>query len=454
MANKLKLYKQKFINNFMMPKEIKKKIAERNLKVMIKVSLVIFILSILSLISMLFSPDSKSAETKDYIFHYASMTIVEFFSCVLSFCVLKIKKLPKNNLLLVLNFACIEFSSYLIFTYGVVSFNSLIIFISLATINVLIFAIEPLYFMIIIFTFGFMVGPRFVELYGANSASNGFVYLIIMAALSMARWHSVKKNEIYEFETKERERQIQKELEMAAIVQKSFYQHNLTGIEKWEVAYYNNPMLSVSGDLFDFFVRQNKLSGLCIFDVSGHGLASGLVTMLAKNIIEEEFYENGDVELDFTMRRINARVNEEKGHIENYMTGILLRFVDDNIEMVNAGHPNAIVYHASTDSCEYFKCDKKDIQGAIGLGNTEFDFKTLTINPQQNDRLILYTDGVTEAKNILNEEYGKERFLASVQKHKNLDVGKQITAIVDDITQFIGTSPRTDDISIIIIEKK
>lgn len=454
MASRFRLYKQKFIKNFMMPKELKKKIVERNLRVLIKVCVVIFILSILTLIPLISSPDARTAETMDYIFHYTSMASVEFITCILAFCVLKIKKLPKNNLLLVFNFATLEFFSYLIFTYGANSFNSLIIFISLAIIDVLIFAIEPLYFMIIIFSIGFMMAPRFVEMYGSNSASNGVVFLFIMAALSITRWHAVKKNEIYEFKTKERELQIQKELEMAATVQKSFYQHNLTGIEKWEVAYYNNPMLSVSGDLFDFFVRQNKLLGLCIFDVSGHGLASGLVTMLAKNIIEEEFYDNEDVELDFTMRRINARVNNEKGHIENYMTGILLRFVGDNIEMVNAGHPNAIVYHSSSDSCEFFKCDKKYIQGAIGLGNMEFDFKTLSINPQQNDRLILYTDGITEAKNILNEEYGKERFLASVQKHRNLDVGKQITAIIDDITQFIGTSPRTDDISIIIIEKK
>lgn len=454
MAIKFQVFKKKFFNNFIMPKEIKAKVVERNIKLLTKVSLGILIVSILTLLPLLFSPDSKGPETIDYIFHYTSMSVIELLTFVIGLIILKFKKIRRTNLLLVFNFASLEFLSYIIFTYGVSSFNSLIIFVCLATIVPLIYAFEPLYYMIVLGIMGALMAPRFVELYGSNSASNAFVYIIIMIGLAMSRWHSIKRNEIYEFKTKEREKQIQQELEMAALVQKSFYQHNLTDVKKWEVVYYNDPMLSVSGDLFDFFVRKNTLDGLCIFDVSGHGLASGLVTMLVKNTMEEEFYENEDVELDFTMQRINERVRAEKGSIENYLTGIILRFAEKNLEMVNAGHPNPVVYHSSTDSCEYFNCDMKDIQGAIGLSDLDFNFTTLKIDLEINDRLILYTDGVTEAKNQDNEEYGKERFLASIQKHSNLDVGKQLTAIIDDIKQFIGTAARTDDISIIIIEKK
>lgn len=454
MTKKFQMFKKKFINNYIMPREIKAKVVEQNIRLLTKVSLGIFILSILTLLPMLFSPDSMGPETVDYIFHYTWMSVVEFLTFVFGIIFLKIKKFHRTNLLLILNFTSLEFVCFLIFTYGVNSFNSLIIFICLATIVPLIYAFEPLYYMIILGTMGIMMTPKFVELYGANSTSNAVVYIIIMIVLSMSRWISIKRKELYEFKTKEREKQIQQELEMAALVQKSFYHHNLAPIKNWEIVYYNNPMLNVSGDLFDFFVRKNKLDGLCIFDVSGHGLASGLVTMLVKNTMEEEFYENEDFELDFTMQRINERVRTEKGSIENYLTGIILRFVEGDIEMVNAGHPIPIIYNSSTNSCEYFKCNMEDIQGAIGLSNFDFNFKTLKINPEVNDRIILYTDGVLEAKNLINEQYGKERFLASVQKYSNLEVGKQISAIVKDINDFIGTATRTDDISIIIIEKK
>ncbi|MCQ2592550.1 MAG: serine/threonine-protein phosphatase [Treponema sp.] len=382
------------------------------------------------------------------------MAVVEAISFFLVLIFRKIKVLRHSNFPIIFSFATLEFLGYLIFAYGENPFNSLIIFVCLATIDPLIFAIEPLYYIIVMVVMALLMGPKFVELYGVNSASNAFVYLIIMISLAMSRWFYILRNNVHEHKIKERERQIQQELEMAAVVQKSFYQHDLAGVKNWEIAYFNDPMISLSGDLFDFFVRQNTLSGLCIFDVSGHGLASGLVTMMVKNTMEEEFYENEDVELDFTMQRINERVRAEKGNIENYLTGIILRFTDENIEMVNAGHPNPIIYHVASGLCEYFNCDIKDRQGAIGLGDLDFDFRTLEVGLEENDRIILYTDGITEAKDILNNDYGKERFLESVQRHSNLNVQDQTAAIVDDINQFIGTAPRTDDISIVILQKK
>lgn len=437
-----------------MPREIKNKVVERNHRLLLKVSAAIFVLCILTLIPLISSPEKRGPETADYIFHYSSMAIVEVISFFLALIFMKVKALRHSNFPIVFSFATLEFLGYVIFAHGANPLNSLIIFVCLATIDPLAFAIEPLYYIIVMVVMGILMGPRFVELYGQNSASNAFVYLIIMSSMAMSRWFYIKRNYVHEHKTREREKQIQQELEMAALVQKSFYQHDLTGVKNWEVAYFNDPMISLSGDLFDFFVRQNTLSGLCIFDVSGHGLASGLVTMMVKNAMEEEFYENEDVELDFTMQRINQRVREEKGNIENYLTGIILRFTDKNIEMVNAGHPNPIIYHAATGFCEYFKCDVRDRQGAIGLSDLDFDFKTLEVNLEKNDRIILYTDGITEAKNILNNDYGKERFLASVQQHSNLSVQDQITAIVGDIKRFIGTAPRTDDISVVIIQKK
>lgn len=88
------------------------------------------------------------------------------------------------------------------------------------------------------------------------------------------------------------------------------------------------------------------------------------------------------------MQRINERVSVEKGNIENYLTGIVLRLTGKNVEMVNAGHPNPIIYHAATNTCEYYNCALEDRQGAIGLSDIPFNFKTLEINLEVNDRII------------------------------------------------------------------
>lgn len=456
MSSKFKQFKQKFIKNFIMPRDLKNVVLEKNLKLLLKVSVALTILCFVMFVVSLLRPNSKGVIDIDYVFYYFAMAVLSLFTTVVSYCFLKIKKIKKSlyNIPLIVHFIGLEVICFVTYTYGSNSFNLLISFVCIATITLLAFAIEPLYYTVIIIITGIFMSQKIYDLYGMDSVQNGFVYLLLMCSLSMSRWFSIKSNMEHDYKTKEREKQIKQELEMAALVQKSFYQHDLSGVEDWEVGYCSDPMISLSGDLFDFFVRQNKLSGLCIFDVSGHGLSSGLVTMMVKNTMEEEFYENEDFELDFTMQRINERVTAEKGNIENYLTGIVLRLTGKNVEMVNAGHPNPIIYHAATNTCEYYKCALEDRQGAIGLSDIPFNFKTLEINLEVNDRIILYTDGVTEAKDSLNTEYGKTRFLASVQAHSKLGVNEQIAAVVSDIKQFIGSAPRSDDISIVIIEKK
>ena len=110
-------------------------------------------------------------------------------------------------------------------------------------------------------------------------------------------------------------------------------------------------MAAVSGDLFDIYHRQNNIDGIGIFDISGHGLASGLVTMLVKNIIHQEFYKIADTDLAEILSRINTRIIQEKADIENYLTGILVRIGSDKIELVNAGHPFPILYKSKQKEC-------------------------------------------------------------------------------------------------------
>ena len=64
---------------------------------------------------------------------------------------------------------------------------------------------------------------------------------------------------------------------MAAVIQQSFFRQDVKNIKKYEVAYFSRPMVGVSGDLYDFYKTGDKLDGLGVFDVSGHGISSGLV---------------------------------------------------------------------------------------------------------------------------------------------------------------------------------
>ena len=114
---------------------------------------------------------------------------------------------------------------------------------------------------------------------------------------------------------KEKNRALQ-EIDLAGFVQKSFYKVDTSEIKDWDLHIAFKPMSGVSGDLYIVFITENHLDGIGIFDISGHGIASGLVTMLVKNIIEKEFKKGKKLPLNNVMEKINDRIIAEKGSID------------------------------------------------------------------------------------------------------------------------------------------
>lgn len=245
----------------------------------------------------------------------------------------------------------------------------------------------------------------------------------------------------------------QKEIELAAFVQQSFYHQSVPELDDWELTYYLKPMAGVSGDLYDFFCDNHNFNGLGIFDVSGHGISSGLVTMLVKNIIEQEFYAGVNEKLEDVMYIINDRVIEEKGNIENYLTGILSRINGNELEFVNAGHPSPFFYHKETAKLEILQKDTSQC-GVIGISDFPINFKTNKLTLQSGDSLLFYTDGITEAVNENNEEFGTDRLFNAFDKCKKLPINEQIYSILNALSLFTGSVPLNDDITLIVLRKK
>lgn len=250
-------------------------------------------------------------------------------------------------------------------------------------------------------------------------------------------------------------RRSEKEIALAAFVQQGFYKNSLPPLKDWDIHYYFKPLLGVSGDLYDFFTEDGKLDGFGIFDVSGHGIASGLVTMLVKNIIHQEFYQGTALPLIDVIDIINNRVIEEKGSIENYLTGILARVITSSkIEFVNAGHPVPLLFDSSKN--ETIKLDANDERkcGVIGIPDLPAVFELQTIDLHSGDTLLLFTDGIIEAENEKHEAYGLERLIDVLTRAQTVEQSEQIQFILTDVQQFIKSDKINDDITILLIHKK
>ncbi len=328
------------------------------------------------------------------------------------------------------------------------------VYTNVCIISIVTLAVEPAFLITVLFIFSFLIMYKLWAHENILMALNVLLTTIVMATLSLFRWISLIKEFKLEKIRETHLENIEKEIELAAFVQESFSKRKIPELDGYEIAYYSKAMAGVSGDIYDFYTQGKNLKGVGIFDVSGHGIASGLVTMLVRNIFQQEFLQHEKLELYEVMEIIDSRVRKEKRSIENYLTGILLRMKGNTVEIVNAGHPCPILYKKSKDECLYFDANRKFSSTVIGLSAVDPFFQETSFKMEKGDELVLFTDGIKEALNSEHDEYGNERFMTSVNTATHQDFNKQIDSILTDMKRFTKNAEQSDDITIVIIKKK
>nr|MCR5698516.1 serine/threonine-protein phosphatase [Treponemataceae bacterium] len=244
------------------------------------------------------------------------------------------------------------------------------------------------------------------------------------------------------------------DMALAVNVQRAFYPHTAPEVKGWQVAYIFNPMAGVSGDLYDFFCEDDMLKGCCLFDVSGHGIASGLVTMLSKTIIAREFEKGEGMPLAKVMLNINDAIGHDKGDIENYLTGILLRIQDNKVEYVNGGHPALLCRSGSSGRVFQAKVNDESSEGTlVGIRELPASFTGINFNMKSGDSLMIYTDCLYESRNEAGDEFGAERVAEIFSHVGNGSAQDQLSKLIRQFRDFTGNVPLNDDLTIIILKK-
>ena len=257
-----------------------------------------------------------------------------------------------------------------------------------------------------------------------------------------------------EDELKKHNDSLETEIRLAAFIQQNFYKHDNLGFKEWDLSYYSRPLAGVSGDLYDFYETKNGTEGVGIFDVSGHGISSGLITMLVKNIIQQEFSAQEDNELWEIVNTINERVIAEKGKIQNYMTGILIRIKKNTLELVNAGHPYPIVYRKSLKKCTVLEKASEFAGGTIGIAGFPTFFYSQYVDFDEDDEIILFTDGVSDVTDRDGKRFVATKLPEIIEENAELPAKEQIRLITRALKDFRDNSEITDDMTVIILKRK
>lgn len=202
----------------------------------------------------------------------------------------------------------------------------------------------------------------------------------------------------------------------------------------------------VGGDLYDFLQIEEKKLISYIGDVTGHGVASGILGSIANALIYG-FAGRADI------KEITAEANRiihAKSTQNMFLTMVMTEWNADTKEFsyVSAGHEQIVYYHKDTDSIEMLP------SGGLALGmipNIADKIEATVLKPQPGDIAVIYTDGIPEARCNATDLYGFERFQKVVKSFANLETAEAIkNAIIADVRHYIGSYEQLDDITLIV----
>ncbi len=202
------------------------------------------------------------------------------------------------------------------------------------------------------------------------------------------------------------------------------------------------PAKEVGGDLYDYFMIDDNHLLLSVGDVSGKGVPAALFMVITKTLLTSHGIQQlSPAEILQTTNNQLCENNTSSMFVTCWL-GILTLSTGE-LTFVNSAHPHAIIYTEGT--FKYLETEPNLMLGA--MEDTVYDEHTITL--KHGDRLLIYTDGVTEATNTENELFAEERLLKSVKKTLALNAKDTVKSIRADINTFIGNADQFDDITML-----
>lgn len=242
---------------------------------------------------------------------------------------------------------------------------------------------------------------------------------------------------------------LKQEMELGRDIQMGLLPQESPQVPGVKVTGFMNPAKEIGGDYYDFIELpdQNQLA-IVIGDVSGKGVGAGIVMAMVKSTIHAVSQE------ELSPKKLLIRTNQL---LHKYITGqkfvtllyLKWSFLEKKLFYSSAGHEHIIVYRNQTRQVEAIK------SGGFVLGivpDIDRFLQDKEISLNSKDKIILYTDGVTEARNTEEDLFGLQRFIQLIQEHGQNSAEDLILIIKDALSNFISTRDQYDDITLVVVE--
>ncbi len=239
---------------------------------------------------------------------------------------------------------------------------------------------------------------------------------------------------------------IEDELAIARKIQMSLVPSNIKGdglISKLDISGFLQPARFVGGDLYDFYVRDNKLI-FCIGDISGKGVPGAMLMSITHSLFRTLSAHSDRPE--HIMQELNCAVGENNPDIMFITMFIGVLDIETGIiNYCNAGHNPPMLIRSG--QAQYMDLALNLILG-VEL-DAKYSSQTLQLNP--GDTLFLYTDGLTEAENAEKKLFGEEKALGIANEFGEISAEEQIGIMHQAVKRFVGEAEQSDDLTMLAI---
>lgn len=250
-----------------------------------------------------------------------------------------------------------------------------------------------------------------------------------------------------------RQREKQWEHKIEKLLLQSKPPRNLNGAE---IAAISIPSGHLDGDVLEFITYGTDCLDILVGDVMGKGVQSAMVTMGIKNFFLKAVGQKAGRDnfsrlpsLAEILQDVHHACIEELHTLEKFITLCYSRIdlARGKLEIIDCGHTKTIHYLAAKDECRYLEGPNMP----LGIETEGAKFETIISKLAPGDRLLFYSDGVTEATNNTNKEFGREQLSKIVKNNCQNKAEKILDIIINKLRQYCGSESFNDDFSCVVI---
>jgi sigma-B regulation protein RsbU (phosphoserine phosphatase) len=247
-------------------------------------------------------------------------------------------------------------------------------------------------------------------------------------------------------------RSMESELQNAREVQRILLPQKDPVIPGFRISGTNLPARIISGDYYDYLDLGSQKFGIAIADVSGKGVPAGLLMAMCRSALRS--VAPGEISPSKVMASVNRQLFPDiREDMFISMAYSVLDIVTGTITLSRAGHDPALLYRRETGRVELLRSPGL----ALGIdGGAVFERVTRDqeVTLKSGDCVLFYTDGVKEAVDANEEEFGMERMAETFRLAAPIGAEAVLIRMQEDLKQFTGEGPQMDDITLVAIEKR